>query len=264
MNELKVFQNAEFGQVRTLLIDNEPWFVAKDVCECLWIKDVSKAAQRLDEDEKGTNLIPTPGGTQNMLCVNEYGLYALVLSSRKPEAKKFKRWITHEVLPSIRKHGAYMTEEKIEEVLTNPDTIIKLATHLKEEQQKRKALEQKIEKDKPKILFADAVSSSKTSILVGELAKLLKQNGIDIGQNRLFKWLRQNGYLISRKGTDYNMPTQKSMELKLFEVKETTVTHADGHTTVNKTPKVTGKGQQYFINKFLNTKTEIILFSVQD
>lgn len=255
MNQLQVFRNNEFGQIRTLRIDDEPWFVGKDVAEALGYSNTRDAlSKHVDDEDKSDVAIHDGSQNRNMTIINESGLYSLILSSKLPSAKKFKRWVTSEVLPTIRKHGAYMTEEKIEEVLTNPDTIIKLATRLKEEQQKRKALEQKIEKDKPKILFADAVSSSKTSILVGELAKLLKQNGIDIGQNRLFKWLRQNGYLISRKGTDYNMPTQKSMELKLFEVKETTVTHADGHTTVSKTPKVTGKGQQYFINKFLILK----------
>ena len=155
-----------------------------------------------------------------------------------------------DVVESIRKHGAYMTPEKIEEVLLNPDTIIQLATTLKEEQQKRIQAERQLEEQKPKVIFADAVSTSRTSILVGELAKIMRQNGIDTGQNRLFQWLRDNGYLIKRKGTDYNMPTQYSMDLGLFEVKETVITHTDGHTSISKTPKVTGKGQIYFINKF--------------
>lgn len=162
--------------------------------------------------------------------------------------------VADEIIPSIRKHGAYMTPQKIEEVLLNPDTIIKLATELKAEQKKRVALESKVEQDKPLVAFANSVSVAKTSILVGELAKLLKQNGVDMGQNRLFAWMRENGYLISRKGTDYNMPTQRSMEMKLFEIKETTISHGDGHTSISKTPKVTGKGQIYFINLFLGTQ----------
>ena len=189
-----------------------------------------------------------------MTVVNESGLYNVILRSDKPEAKPFRKWVTSKVLPSIRKHGAYMTPQKIEEVLLNPDTIIKLATELKAEQEKRVALESKVEQDKPLVAFANSVSVAKTSILVGELAKLLKQNGVDMGQNRLFAWMRENGYLISRKGTDYNMPTQRSMEMELFEIKLTTISHGDGHTSISKTPKVTGKGQIYFINLFLGTQ----------
>jgi anti-repressor protein len=189
-----------------------------------------------------------------MTVVNESGLYNVILRSDKPEAKPFRKWVTSKVLPSIRKHGAYMTPQKIEEVLLNPDTIIKLATELKAEQEKRVALESKVEQDKPLVAFANSVSVAKTSILVGELAKLLKQNGVDMGQNRLFAWMRENGYLISRKGTDYNMPTQRSMEMELFEIKESTISHGDGHTSISKTPKVTGKGQIYFINLFLGTQ----------
>jgi anti-repressor protein len=251
MNQIsKVFQ---FGsnQVRTVLLNNDPWFVAKDVCTVLELNDVSKAVSRLDEDEKGTNIIPTPGGNQNLLTVNEAGLYSLILTSRKPEAKQFKRWVTHEVLPSIRKHGAYLTDDALEKTLNDPDYIIGVITALKDEKQKRIVAEQQIQMDKPKVIFADAVSASKTSILIGELAKILKQNGYHTGQNRLYEELREKGYLIRRKGTDYNSPTQRAMELGLFEVKETAVTHSDGHVTVSKTTKVTGKGQQYFINKFL-------------
>ena len=157
-------------------------------------------------------------------------------------------------MPSIRKHGAYLTDNALEEALTSPDFLIKLATQLKEEKEQRKQLEAKVEQDKPKVLFADSVSASKSSILVGELAKILKQNGVDTGQFRLFAWLRENGYLIKREGSDYNMPTQKSAEMGLFEVKQTIITHSDGHITTNKTPKVTGKGQVYFINKFMNAR----------
>lgn len=252
MNQLQVFNNQEFGQVRTMTIDGSPWFVAKDVCECLDINNSRQALARLDSDEKNSVILNdgTPGNPEKGI-VNEYGLYSLVLSSRKPSAKAFKRWITHEVIPAIRKHGAYMTGETLEQALTSPDFLIRLATELKTEQEARRLAEQKIEADKPKVLFADSVAASHGSILVGELAKLLNQNGIDIGQNRLFNWLRENGYLICRKGTDYNMPTQRSMEMQLFSIKETAITHSDGHVSISKTVKVTGKGQVYFVNKFL-------------
>lgn len=252
MNQLQVFNNTEFGRVRTMVIDGSPWFVAKDVCECLDINNSRQALARLDSDEKNSVILNdgTPGNPEKGI-VNEYGLYSLVLSSRKPSAKAFKRWITHEVIPAIRKHGAYMTGETLEQALTSPDFLIRLATELKTEQEARRLAEQKIEADKPKVLFADSVAASHGSILVGELAKLLNQNGIDIGQNRLFNWLRENGYLICRKGTDYNMPTQRSMELQLFSIKETAITHSDGHVSISKTVKVTGKGQLYFVNKFL-------------
>jgi anti-repressor protein len=247
MNDLQVFNNDKFGKIRVLNINNEPWFVAADVCKILDLSNPTVALQRLDEDERSKFNLGRQGETN---IVNEYGLYNLILASRKKEARQFKRWITHEVIPAIRKHGAYMTPDVIERTLSDPDFIIRLATQLKEERQARIEAEKKIALDKPKVIFADAVTASKTSILVGELAKLLRQNGIDIGQNRLFQWLRDNGYLIRRKGTDYNMPTQYSMELGLFEIKETTITHSDGHISISKTPKVTGKGQLYFINKF--------------
>src|SRR5690554_4788803 len=182
--------------------------------------------------------------------VNEYGLYNLILSSRKPEAKKFKRWITHEVIPSIRKHGAYMTPEKIEEVLMNPDTIIQLATALKKEQQRRLQAEKQIEEQKPKVLFAEAWEVSENSILVGEMAKLLAKNGLEnMGQNRLFKWLRANGYL-HKTGEQYNLPTQKSIDLGIIEVKTRTITDTNGSIKITKTPKITVKGQIYFLEKF--------------
>lgn len=250
MNNLQVF-NYNGNEVRTIQKDGEPWWVLKDVCGILGISKYRDTASRLDEDERGSVRVDTPGGEQEMTVVNESGLYNVILRSDKPEAKPFRKWVTSEVLPSIRKHGAYMTPQKIEEVLLNPDTVIQLATNLKTEREKRMELERQAEKDKPLVTFANSVSVAKTSILIGELAKLLKQNGIEMGQNRLFTWMRKNGYLISRKGTDYNMPTQRSMEMKLFEIKETTISHGDGHTSLNKTPKVTGKGQIYFINLFL-------------
>ena len=252
MNEMTDFNHEEFGAIRTTVINEEPWFVGKDVARVLGYKDTVNALKaHVDADDKGGCQITTPSGDQNMTVINESGLYSLVLSSKLPNAKVFKRWVTAEVLPSIRKHGAYMTADTIEKVLSDPDTIIKLATDLKEEQQKRKALEAKAAEDKPKVLFADAVATAKTSILIGELAKLLKQNGVDMGQNRLFKWLRDNGYLVKREGVDYNAPTQKSMNLGLFEVKESVINQPDGGIRISKTTKVTGKGQQYFVNKFL-------------
>lgn len=250
MNNLQVF-NYNGNEVRTIQKDGEPWWVLKDVCGILGISKYRDTASRLDEDERGSVRVDTPGGEQEMTVVNESGLYNVILRSDKPEAKPFRKWVTSEVLPSIRKHGAYMTPQKIEEALLNPDTIIKLATNLKAEREKRMELERQAEKDKPLVTFANSVSVAKASILVGELAKLLKQNGVDMGQNRLFTWMRENGYLISRKGADYNMPTQRSMEMELFEIKLTTISHGDGHTSLNKTPKVTGKGQIYFINLFL-------------
>ena len=251
-NKIEVFTNAEFGSVRTLTIDGEPYFVAKDVAEILGYSNSRKAiADHVDNEDKGVTKCDTLGGQQELTVINESGLYSLILSSKLPNAKKFKHWVTGEVLPSIRKHGAYMTDSTLEQALTSPDFLIKLATELKTEKEKRQALEVQAEENKPKVLFADAVSVSNTSILVGDLAKIIKQNGVNIGANRLFAWLRDNGYLIKRKGSDYNMPTQYSMDLKLFEVKETVITHSDGHTSISKTPKVTGKGQQYFVNKFL-------------
>lgn len=255
--EIEIFKNEEFGQVRTMLINNEPYFVGKDVAEILGYSNSSKAVStHVDDEDKILEMIAhSQNGnmvkTQTAL-INESGLYSLILSSKLPNAKKFKKWVTSEVLPSIRKHGAYMTENTLEEALTNPDFLIKLATELKEEQSKRKALEEEKKLNAPKIVFADAVSTSKTNILVGELAKILKQNGVDTGQNRLFEWLRENGYLIKRKGTDYNMPTQRSIDLGLFDIKESVHLDSNGVNVITKTPKVTGKGQQYFISKFLN------------
>lgn len=251
-NEIKVFSNEEFGSIRRVEVDGEFWLVGKDVAQVLGYKNPQEAIRtHVDDDDKGVSEILTPGGKQNVPIINESGLYSLVLSSKLPSAKKFKRWVTSEVLPSVRKHGAYMTQETLEAAIMNPDYLLKIATALKAETDKRKALESRVTADAPKVLFADAVSASKSTVLVGELAKILKQNGVDMGEKRLFQWMRDNGYLIKRAGTDYNMPTQVSMELGLFRVKETVVSHSDGHTSVSKTPKVTGKGQTYFLNKFL-------------
>lgn len=268
MNELQIFQNPEFGEVRTVSIDGEPWFVGKDVADILGYSNSRDAfARHVDDEDKTSVVIPDTGSNykSKATLINESGLYSLVLSSKLPTAKKFKRWVTSEVLPAIRKHGGYMTPEKVEEALLNPDVLIQLATELKEERNKNKALHDlAVEQDKhiarqndkiaalePKGIFADSVSASDTAILIGELAKIIKQNGTDIGQNRLFQWMRNQKYLIGRKGTDYNMPTQKAMKLGLFTIKETTINHSDGHVSISKTPKVTGKGQIYFVNKFL-------------
>ena len=259
MTDLQIFKNPEFGEIRTIEKDGEPWFVGKDVAAALGYERPTKAILDHvdDEDKDEVPIQDSIGRSQNTPIINESGLYSLVLSSKLPGAKQFKRWITSEVIPSIRKHGAYMTPDKLEEVLLKPDTLIQLAQNLKAEQEKRRALEVKMEEQKPKVLFAESVEVAKTSILIGELAKLLKQNGINIGQNRLFQWLRQNGYLIRRQGSDYNMPTQRAMEMGLFEVKETTITHSDGHIHVSKTSKVTGKGQVYFVNLFVSGRAKI-------
>lgn len=248
MNDLQVFENPDFGQVRTITKDGEPWFVAADVCRALEHSNVTVALDRLDDDEKAKFNLGLRGGDTG--CVNEPGLYSLVLGSRKQEAKNFKRWITHEVIPSIRKHGAYATDETIDRIIADPDFGIKLLGQLKQEREARFALEAQTKEDAPKVLFAKSVECSNSEILIGELAKILKQNGADFGQKRLFERLRQDGYLISRKGSDWNMPTQKSMDLGVMRIKETTVTHADGHVIVSKTPKITGKGQIYFVNRY--------------
>ena len=250
MNGLQVF-SYEGNEVRTVQKGSDILWLLKDVCGILGIEKYRDAAARLDDDEREPVLVDTLGGRQEMIAVTESGLYSIILLSRKPEAKKFKRWVTHEVLPTIRKHGAYVTPAKLEELMNDPDSWIKVLTALKEERSAKERLQLEATENKPKVIFADAVSVSEGTILIGELAKILKGNGIEIGQNRLFEKLRQDGYLIKRKGTDYNAPTQRAMDLGLFRVKETAITHSDGHVTISKTTKVTGKGQQYFINLFL-------------
>lgn len=251
MNELQIFKNEKFGEVRTIELENEIYFVGTDVASILGYKKPNNAINtHVDKEDTLKQGILTNGGMQEMILINESGLYALILSSNLPQAKEFKKWVTSEVLPMIRKTGMYATDE----LLDNPDLIIKMATRLKEEKAKNKELEDKMKEDKPKVIFANAVATSDTSILVGDLAKILKQNGVDTGQNRLFEYLRSNGYLIRKRGESYNMPTQKSMELELFEIKERTDINPDGSIKIRKTPKVTGKGQQYFINLFLTGK----------
>lgn len=248
MNNLEVF-NFESKEVRTLLINNEPWFVGKDVAEVLGYLNPQKAIRdHVDEEDKTLNDSFTVNGTKGVL-INESGLYSLILSSKLPSAKRFKKFVTSEVLPSLRKHGMYATEDTIDKILSNPDFGIRLLSELKEEREKTKILKNENEQLKPKALFADTVSASDTSILIGQLAKLLKQNGNDIGQNRLFKILRKDGYL-GKSGENYNIPTQKSMSLKVMEIKERTVNNSDGSVRITKTPMITGKGQVYFVNKY--------------
>ncbi|MCU6714951.1 phage antirepressor [Megasphaera butyrica] len=245
-NTLQVFKSTEFGEFRTVVINNEPWFVGKDVASILGYADTFGALKKhVDLEDKQNCQNDSFESPRGLTVINESGLYSLVLSSRLPTAKKFKRWVTSEVLPSIRKTGGYH--------LPNFANPAEAARAWADQFDARQRAEKQIEQDKPKVLFADSVSVSHTSILIGELAKLLQQNGVPMGQNRLFQWLREKSYLIRRKGTDYNMPTQRAMEMGLFEVKETVVSHSDGHTSISKTPKVTGKGQIYFINKFLES-----------
>ena len=251
MNELQIFENAEFGKVRAVEMNGEPWFVGKDVAEILGYERTADAIRvHVDDDDKGVGEIQTPGGKQAMTLINESGLYSLVLQSKLPKAKKFKHWVTSEVLPTIRKHGAYMTPETIEKVLLNPDAIIKICTQLKEERAKRQAAESELEEARPARIFAAAVADSPKSILIRGLAGFLKQNGVDIGQNRLFAWMRENGFLV-KSGSEKNMPTQRAMDMGLFRIKEGTYINGSGENVTTRTVKVTGRGQVYFVNKFL-------------
>lgn len=254
MSNIQIF-NYQSNEVRTVEMGGEPWFVLKDVCNILGISKYRDTAARLDADERGSVEVDTLGGTQQVIAVNESGLYHVILRSDKPEAAPFRKWVTSEVLPNIRKHGAYMTPETLQAAILNPDTMIQLCQQLKAEQDKNKALSEENSKLAPKGLFADAVSVSDRCILVSELAKLLKQNGVETGQNRLYERLRADGFLVKdRKRSDFNMPTQKSMELGLFKVRESTRVHSDGHTSIDKTTKVTGKGQIYLINYYLKNQ----------
>ncbi|MBM7577696.1 phage antirepressor [Jeotgalibacillus terrae] len=249
MNQItKLFEDQ---RVRVMDRQGEPYFVLKDLCEILGLGQVAGVKRRLEKDVILNHPLQTAGGTQEAVFVNEDGLYDVILESRKPSAKRFRKWITSEVLPSIRKTGGYVSNEDmfIQTYLPHADeqTQLMFKSTLKTVREQN----EKIAVLQPKGLFADAVSASNGSILIGDLAKLLKQNGFDTGQNRLFSLLRDQGYLIKKRGANFNSPTQKAMDLGLFRIKETAVTHSDGHVTINKTTKVTGKGQQYFINKFL-------------
>ena len=253
MNELKIFNSSEFGQVRTITIDGEPWFIGKDVATILGYERTADAIRaHVDEDDKGVGEIQTPGGKQKIVIINESGLYSLVLSSKLPTAKKFKHWVTAEILPSIRRTGGYIANA---ETMTDAEIMSKALLIAKQtiesREQRIHSLEAETERMKPKEIFADAVSASNSSILIGDLAKILHGNGIKIGRGRLFAWMREHGFLIKQKGTSYNMPTQRAMELGLFRVKEGSYVDGKGNNIITKTTKVTGKGQQYFINKFL-------------
>ena len=248
--DIQIFKNEQFGQIRVVERDGEPWFVAVDICGALDIANSRDALTRIDEDEKGVALTDTLGGAQEVAVVNEPGLYSLVLGSRKSEARAFKRWITHDVIPAIRKTGMYATPATVEAMLANPDTMIQVLQAFKDEREQRLALETRVVADAPKVAFADAEETSTDSCLVGQLAKIIRQNGYEIGANRLFEYLRKEGYLC-RAGSNRNMPTQRSMEAGWFEVKESVLENPDGSIRVVRTPKVTGKGQIYFVNKFL-------------
>lgn len=251
MNELQIFKNEEFGEIRTVQLNNDTYFVGKDVAEALGYSNTKDAiASHVAEEDKKviqkseitTFEIPNRGLT----VINESGLYALIFGSKLESSKRFKHWVTSEVLPSIRKHGVYA----VDELLENPDMAIKAFTALKEEREKNKLLQADNDRMKPKEIFADAVATSKQSILIGQLAKLICQNGHEIGQQRLFRWMRENGYLM-KHGSNYNMPMQRYVEQGLFEIKESAVTNPDGSVRMTKTTVVTGKGQVYFINKFM-------------
>lgn len=253
---IKTFTSEQFGDVRVTTINGEPWFVAADVCRVLEISNPSMALNRLDDDEKMTlnsteGHSGSRGGAQFMNVVNEPGLYSLTLGSRKPQAKEFKRWITHEVIPSIRKHGAYMTPETIEKVLFDPDFIIRLATDLKTERELRMKLERKVEEDAPKVLLAEQVSASHDSIMVKQLAHILTQNGFEVGQNELFARLRFDGYLCMARGKRWNTPTQMAIEKGLFDVQENPY-HTRHGIRLSYTTYVTPRGQKYFLDRYVN------------
>lgn len=243
--EMQIFENADFGAIRVSAVDGEPWFVAKDVCDALGIRSdtVRTIVDQEDVNEINPNSIGVAGG-RNPLIVSEAGFYTLVLKSRKPEAKAFQRWVTHEVLPAIRKTGGYIAAKQDE----TPEQIMARAVIVAQdtiERQKRQ-----LDELKPKAMFADAVAASDGTCLVGELAKMIRQNGVEIGQNRLFDVLRSRGFL-GKAGSNRNVPTQRAMDMGLFRIKETAITHSDGHVTLNRTPKVTGKGQRYFVEMFV-------------
>ena len=251
MNEIQTFESPEFGSIRVVRDeDGEPWFVAKDVLDVL---DLDKTALRkLDEDEKGVDSIHTPGGEQQMTIVTEPGFYKLVMRSRKPEAKAFQRWVTHEVLPALRRDGGYMVARDETPEQTMARAVLLAQATIDRQKSRIAGLEAENEEMRPKALFADAVAASNGTCLIGEFAKMLRQNGVDIGQNRLFAMLREDGYL-GKVGQNRNVPTQRSMELGLLRIKETAITHSDGHVTINRTPKLTGKGQRYFLERYGKT-----------
>lgn len=245
MNDLKVFMHQEFGDIRTTVQDGEPWFIAKDIATALGYANTRKAiSDHVDEEDRdGVTIRDSMGRVQEAIAINESGMYSLIMCSKLESAKRFKHWVTSDVLPAIRKTGGYSSEK----LLTGPELM---AAALLEADKTIKSHELRIAEMRPKEIFADAVCASPSTILVGELAKVMSQNGFKIGANRLFERLRQDGFLIRGNRSDRNLPTQKSMEMGLFEIKETAITHSDGHVTTNKTPKVTGKGQVYFVNRY--------------
>ena len=248
-NNITIFENNQFGKIRTV----GECFVAQDVAKALGYSDTFTMTRRLDEDEKDTQTLRTPGGEQSMIIINESGLYNAIIGSKLPNAKTFKKWVTSEVLPSIRKNGLYATPETAEQILNDPDFLIGILKGYKEEKEKRLQAEEQLQISAPKVAFANAVSQSDTSILIGQFAKILNQNGFDIGQNRLFAWMRKNKYLMD-VGSNRNVPSQNAMDMKLFEIKETAIFHCDGHSTVSITSKLTGKGQLYFMDKFMKMR----------
>lgn len=248
MNELKVFSNEQFGSIRGVEIEGESWLVGKDVAERLGYKDTADALKRhVDEEDKLTRRFTDSGQSREMYVINESGFYSLVLGSKLPNAKQFKHWVTSEVLPAIRKHGGYLSAEKVEEALLNPDVLIHLATQLKEEREQRRALAEQIQRDKPFTEFGSAIAASSDAILVGEFAKLARNNGVVIGQNRLFRWLRENGYLM-----DDNKPYQKYVDQGLFVMRESSITTIKGNM-VRTTTLITGKGQMVLMNRLQHT-----------
>lgn len=255
--ELQLF-NFRGKRVRVLTNqDGEPQWVGKDICEILEIKNSRDALSRIDPEGVGIADTLTPGGVQKLRVVNESGLYELLFQSRVPQAKEFRRWVTGEVLPEIRRHGMYATTATVEQMLADPTTAIKLLEQIKQERDQRKALEAQAAIDKPKVMFADAVAEASTDILVRDLAKILRGNGIEVGGNRLFAWLRKHKYLMDGPSHIKHTPTQKAMELGLFKIKETVVTRSDGRSSITVTPKVTGKGQRYFVERFLDGRFDI-------
>lgn len=246
-NGLQVFTNAQFGQMRTIDRNGEPWFAGKDVADILGYSNSRKAiSDHVDEEDKEVTKCDTLGGVQDLTIINESGLYSLVFASKLPKAKQFKHWVTSEVLPTLRKHQVYATPEMAEKILQDPDTIIRILQEIKSEREKRIAAEEKNRADAPKVLFADSVAQAESDILIGELAKLLKQNGVETGQNRLYDRLRKDGYIMKNS----TIPTQKAMEAGLFRVIERTIAQPNGTTRITATTKVTGKGQIYFVNRY--------------
>lgn len=253
MDKLQIFQHPQFGRVEIVAIDGREWFSAAQSALALGYTNPHKAVRDHCKEEGVTiRSVLTEGGPQQMKFINEGNLYRLITRSRLPDAEKFESYVFDEVLPTIRKHGAYMTPQTLEAALSNPDTMIQILTRLKQEQEDKEKLQAKIDADKPLVLFAESLQISKDSVLVADLAKLLKQNGVEMGEMRLFEWLRNEGYLI-KGGSERNMPSQRSMELKIMEIKVGYRGSSDGTTKITRTPKITGKGQVYFINKFKGT-----------